>query len=146
MEYLFLLNFFLLCLFSLRHCYFSFLLCSHPPTGCPVELRTFESIEDGRRLPVGSTIMIPTPVFPKIDTTISKSDVASNVVPAQVSVAAVESSVDFSTLSLSDLTTLITETGNEIRILKGQKADKLVIKASVDKLLALKERYVHDLL
>ena len=90
--------------------------------------------------------MIPTPVFPKIDTTISKSDVASNVVPAQVSVAAVESSVDFSTLSLSDLTTLITETGNEIRILKGQKADKLVIKASVDKLLALKERYVHDLL
>ena len=85
--------------------------------------------------------MIPTPVFPKIDTTISKSDVASIAAQVQVSVA-VESAMDFSTLSLSDLTTLITETGNEIRTLKGQKADKVVIKATVDKLLALKERYV----
>ena len=90
--------------------------------------------------------MIPTPVFPKIDTTISKSDVASNVAPAQVSLAVEESAMDFSTLSLSDLTALITETGNEIRTLKGQKADKVVIKASVDKLLALKERYVHVVL
>ena len=87
--------------------------------------------------------MTPTPVFPKIDTTLLKNNAvgSAGVAATEVSVVgAAGNAMDFSALSLTDVTLLITETGDKIRTLKGQKADKVIVKASVDKLLALKER------
>jgi WHEP-TRS domain len=43
-------------------------------------------------------------------------------------------------MSTEELTALITAKGAEIRDLKSRKADKALVKTSVDELLALKQR------
>jgi WHEP-TRS domain len=111
----------------------------YAPIGCPADLRTFASIEDGRRISPGTTILAPTPVFPKIESFANSAEaVSSPAVPAPSPGAlAVDNT---SSLSTEELTALITAKGAEIRDLKSRKADKAVVKISVDELLALKQR------
>ena len=101
------------------------------PLGCPSELRTFRSIEDGSRIAPGTAIMIPTPVFPKIDTSKDvKSD--SAVTPSVIASSATSAAsagggvgagggLDMSLLSVAELSQLIAAKGAEIRDLKASK-------------------------
>ena len=103
------------------------------PLGCPSELRTFRSIEDGSRIAPGTAIMIPTPVFPKIDTSKeikSDSAVTPSAIATSASSAASATSaggvvggagLDLSLLSVAELSQLIAAKGAEIRDLKASK-------------------------
>ena len=93
--------------------------------------------------------MTPTPVFPKIDPTLIKEKEKSNdkneVVTVVTSSAVVGSDSgslipDLDNIEIVPLRVLIEEKAKEIRTLKAEKADKSVVKASVERLLALKER------
>ena len=107
------------------------------PIGCPADLRTFASIEDGRRIAPGTTILTPAPVFPKIESSTNSVEAASSpAVPPPVALAVDNTS----SMSTEELTALITAKGAEIRDLKSRKADKALVKTSVDELLALKQR------
>lgn len=107
-----------------------------------MDLRTFSSIECGRRIAPGTSILTPTPVFPKIESSSNSAETASSpsatAPPVPVAVAVAVDNV--SNMSTEELTALITAKGAEIRDLKSRKADKALVKASVDELLALKQR------
>lgn len=89
--------------------------------------------------------MTPTPVFPKIESVTNGAEAVSAPAtspPVAVAVAAAVAIVDDNTSSVSteELTVQIAAKGAEIRDLKSRKADKMVVKTSVDELLALKQR------
>lgn len=113
-------------------------------------MRTFASIEDGSRIAPGTRILAPVPVFPKIDNSAKSAETVSAPLPvptplpvaaAVVAVVGMAQTGDTSSMSVDELSALIAAKGAEIRDLKGSKADKAVVKASVDELLALKQRY-----
>jgi uncharacterized small protein (DUF1192 family) len=117
-------------------------------------LRTFASIEDGRRIVPGTKIMTPFPAFPRIETTessdLENSQTSSNAAKEKkaniketnekTSSTTVSSGIDVSAYSSDELTEMIASKGAEVRDLKSSKAEKEVVKAAVDQLLALKQR------
>ena len=126
--------------------------------GCPPGLRSFQSINN--RIPTGTKISTPQPVFPKIIITPPLSPTSS--IPTsgtEKSIRNTKSTSDtkiiinsnetinnsdvLSLQSLSELSDRIMAKGDEIRVLKGQKATKAEIQPKVNELLLLKERYVY---
>jgi hypothetical protein len=86
-------------------------------------------------------IMTPTPVFPKIEPSTNSAEAASSpVVPVQAPSPVAVAADNTSSMSTEELTVLISAKGAEIRDLKSRKADKALVKISVDELLALKQR------
>lgn len=116
-------------------------------TGCPANLRTFKSIEDGSRIAPGTKITTPTPVFPKLESPSVSAAAPAVPVAAPISAVASEGAAgavvhsEASNMPTEEMSELIASKGAQIRDLKASKADKAVIKIAVDELLALKQRY-----
>eukprot|EP00596_Hydrurales_sp_CCMP1899_P008373 CAMPEP_0119045200 /NCGR_PEP_ID=MMETSP1177-20130426/37943_1 /TAXON_ID=2985 /ORGANISM="Ochromonas sp, Strain CCMP1899" /LENGTH=635 /DNA_ID=CAMNT_0007016563 /DNA_START=88 /DNA_END=1995 /DNA_ORIENTATION=+ len=104
--------------------------------GCPSELRTFQSIGNGHCIQPGTKILTPTPVFPKIDPI---ANAALTSTTATIKEEVIYDSID--SISVKEISELIVAKGDEIRALKGQKADKAVVSAAVKELLSLKEKF-----
>ena len=99
--------------------------------------------------------MTPFPAFPRIENTESSdpenSQTSSNAAKEKkvnvkstaekISSTTVSSGVDVSAYTVEELSEMIASKGAEVRDLKSSKAEKEVVKAAVDQLLALKQRY-----
>lgn len=95
--------------------------------------------------------MTPFPAFPRIESTESSDlensqtskDKKMNVKLQNEKIPNIILNIDIgeTVYSSEELTVLIANKGAEVRDLKSSKAEKEVVKAAVDQLLALKQRY-----
>lgn len=98
--------------------------------------------------------MTPFPAFPRIENTessdLENSQTSANAAKEKkaniksttekTSSTTINSAVDVSAYTSEELTEMIASKGAEVRDLKSSKAEKEVVKAAVDQLLALKQR------
>ena len=95
--------------------------------------------------------MTPFPAFPRIENTESSNlensqtskEKKINVKLQTENISNISLNIDIGDTAYSseELTVLIANKGAEVRDLKSSKAEKEVVKAAVDQLLALKQRY-----
>lgn len=118
--------------------------------GVPAEFRTFASVDQS--MPSGSRIMSPQPLFPRIETgkvradpqesksaSDKKSSASNKAIVEAAELSRIEAKFGMITCSMQ-LDQQIKEVGDQIRVLKAEKADKKTLQPLVSELSYLKSR------